>query len=62
MRISRGAKTSLAWLGRASSWRSESSTFSSWDTANIHYFTGFLLHFDSLSISPAVCLLPLEDP
>jgi Xaa-Pro aminopeptidase len=35
-----------------------------WDTANIRYFSGFhSLHFDSLSISPAVCVLPLEaDP
>jgi len=35
-----------------------------WDTANIRYFSGFhSLHFSSLSISPAVYLLPLDkDP
>jgi len=35
-----------------------------WDPANIRYFSGFhSLHFDSLTISPAVCVLPLEkDP
>jgi len=35
-----------------------------WDPANIRYFSGFhSLHFDSLTISPAVYVLPLEkDP
>ena len=35
-----------------------------WDPANIRYFSGFhSLHYDSLTISPAVFVLPLEkDP
>jgi Xaa-Pro aminopeptidase len=33
-----------------------------WDSANIRYFTGFdSLHWECMSIQPAVCVLPLED-